>query len=120
MKTDITGQIFYVDSKKPYKTDELYKLILEQGNWGEAKPQLKKSWGFTNIVFPGMGGFENLVSASKTKISIMQQKASGGGILKSLALDAVTDGFGSLLNMEGGSNADIMKAIAAEIERIVG
>ncbi len=119
MKANFNGEVWTIPTPRPYKADELYELITTKGNFGGVQPELKKVLGMKTINFPGAGGFYNAVGVTKKSISISQFKESGKGLLKSFAIDAVTDGFGSLLNIEGGSNAPVMKAIAEEIERLV-
>lgn len=119
MKISNMGQTITIEAAKAYTVDELYQVLTEQGQFEVGKPELKKRMGFTNIEFPGAGGFVNQVSVSKQKITMGQQKASKGGLLKSFGIDAMTDGLGSLFNAEGRDNAAIMQAIAKEIERIV-
>ncbi len=106
------------NSLNQYTTDELFQLLKTQGQFPFGGPELKKALGFKNIVFPGEGGFCNLVSISKNTITMAQQKKKGTGLFKSLAIDAVTDGTGSLFNIEGHGNAGLMQSIAMEIERL--
>ncbi len=120
MKVSNMGQTITIEAKKNYTTDELFELCKAEGNWGGAELQMKKFLGFKSIVFPGAKGWDNLVSCSKSTITMAQQKSSGAGILKSLLIDSVTDGLGGIFNVEGRSNAQIMEDIAKEIERLVG
>lgn len=119
MKANFNGEVWTIPTPRPYTADELLELINTKGNFSGAKAEMKKFLGVKTINFPGAGGFYNAIGVSKKSISISQFKDSTKGILKSVAIDALTDGFGSLLNIEGGTNAPVMKAIAEEIERLV-
>ncbi len=119
MNANFNGEVWTIPTSRPFTADELFELMTDKGNFGGVKPELKKVLGMKTINLPGAGGFYNAVGVTKKSISISQFKSTGKGLLKSMAIDTLTDGWGSLLNIEGGSNAPVMKAIAEEIERLV-
>ena len=124
MSAKCNSAILCVEAKKPYRTKELHELILSKGNYDrvQTKPYLKKSVGYTSIVFPGVDGFENLVSASKSEIYILRQKAKAGETNNTPDITTLGDGWDACLHLEDGlsGNLDVMKAIATEIKRLVG
>lgn len=118
MKSGAMGQVATIRSKEEYTLEELFD-VLKKGNYSTGGPELRKVNGFMNIVFPGESGFCNLVGVTKDKITMTQHKESAKGKGLSIALDAVTGGWASMLNAEGRKNQKVMEEIAQEIERLV-
>lgn len=118
MKANFNGEAWTISTSRAFTVDEVLELMKSKGNFGGIEIEMKKTLGIKLINLAGAGGYYNSIQVSK-QITISQFKSSKLGVLKSLAIDAVTDGIGSLLNIEGGQNAPVLQAIAEEVERLV-
>ncbi|MDR2529455.1 MAG: hypothetical protein LBD04_10670 [Synergistaceae bacterium] len=118
MKNKFWGHAIELTAKQDYTVELLFELLRREGRFDHA-PELKTKFGVSAIFFPGAGGYENVMGVRKSKITLQQAKTTMGGALKSLALEWLTDSWSHFFNMEGGKNAEIMKSIAQETERLV-
>lgn len=119
MKVKNMGQTIVIEAKESYTLDQLFELFQQKGNFEGGVPEVRKTFGISAIFFPGVSGFENVLSVRKKKITLQQTKTTLKGAGKSMALDALTNNWSSIANMEGQKNGIIMEDIAKEIERLV-
>ena len=104
-----------ITAKNEYTLDSLFNVLKEQAKFEAGEPVRYSSMGMQFLKLPGKGGLDNLISVKGNKITVFGHHASTLNKFLAIALDAIPDGWSSILGLDRKQNDPIMDAIVAEI-----
>lgn len=103
-------------AKKDYTLEEIMEILKKDATL-PAEPYEHKILGRKSIQIPATAAHVVDISVKKDKITVQEAPKPSIG---NFAVDTLTDGWSSMIGRGVTSIDEIVKAVAAEVERIFG